>query len=169
MAGTGRKRLWALLAVVPLLAGVWWSSQFYTPQPPLIRLAVSLSDRELDVVRRDGQIVKTYSIGVGTNRHPTPMGQFWTGDIVWNPSWKPPDAPWARGQKYQPPGARANPMQGVKIYFSAPDFYIHGTNDPESVGDAASHGCIRMTAEDAMDLARRIERAGGSVRLTIED
>ena len=169
MAGMGRKRLWALFAVVPLLAGVWWSSQFYTAPPPRIRLVVSLSDRELDVVRRDGQLVTTYSIAVGTSRHPTPTGRFWTGDIVWNPSWKPPDVPWARGQKYQPPGAPANPMQGVKIYFRAPDFYIHGTNDPESIGDAASHGCIRMTAEDAMDLARRIEHAGGSVHLTIED
>jgi lipoprotein-anchoring transpeptidase ErfK/SrfK len=70
---------------------------------------------------------------------------------------------------YQPPGASANPMQGVKIYFQAPDYFIHGTNDPESIGEAASHGCIRMTADDAMDLARRIERAGGSVRLVIRE
>jgi lipoprotein-anchoring transpeptidase ErfK/SrfK len=60
-------------------------------------------------------------------------------------------------------------MQGVKIYFLAPDFYIHGTNDPDSIGEAASHGCIRMTVCDAIRLARRIERAGGSVPLLIKD
>jgi lipoprotein-anchoring transpeptidase ErfK/SrfK len=59
-------------------------------------------------------------------------------------------------------------MQGVKIYFRAPDYFIHGTNDPESIGEAASHGCVRMTARDAMRLARRIERAGGSVLLIIK-
>ena len=57
---------------------------------------------------------------------------------------------WARDLDYQPPGAPANPMQGVKIYFQAPYYFIHGTNDPESIGEAASHGCIRMTARDAV-------------------
>jgi lipoprotein-anchoring transpeptidase ErfK/SrfK len=60
-------------------------------------------------------------------------------------------------------------MQGVKIYFKAPYYFIHGTNDPGSIGEAASHGCIRMTAEDAMALAHRIEDAGGSVPLEISD
>ena len=60
-------------------------------------------------------------------------------------------------------------MQGVKIYFKAPYYYIHGTNAPGSIGEAASHGCIRMTAEDAVALAHRIERAGGGVPLVIEE
>ena len=58
-------------------------------------------------------------------------------------------------------------MQGVKIYFRAPYYYIHGTNNPGSIGEAASHGCIRMTEEDAVALARRIERAGGGVPMLI--
>lgn len=58
-------------------------------------------------------------------------------------------------------------MQGVKIYFKAPDYYIHGTNNPGSIGSAASHGCLRMTEGDAKALARRIQKAGGSVPLLI--
>jgi len=90
-----------------------------------------------------------------------------TGEIVWNPSWTPPPTKWAENKKYQPPGAAANPMQAVKIYFQAPYYFIHGTNNPESIGEAASHGCIRMVPEDARALARRIERAGGNVPLII--
>jgi lipoprotein-anchoring transpeptidase ErfK/SrfK len=58
-------------------------------------------------------------------------------------------------------------MQGVKIYFRAPWYYIHGTNDPGSIGEAASRGCLRMTPGAATSLARRIQRAGGGVPLLI--
>jgi lipoprotein-anchoring transpeptidase ErfK/SrfK len=58
-------------------------------------------------------------------------------------------------------------MRGVKIFFRAPDYFIHGTNAPGSIGEAASHGCIRMTEADATNLARRIERAGGGIPLSI--
>jgi lipoprotein-anchoring transpeptidase ErfK/SrfK len=165
-----RARLGALLTVLPIIpAALWWSLQRRSvDDPPPLRLEVRLADRELDVIDH-GEVVSTYSVAVGRPRHPTPTGSFRTGGIVWNPSWKPPPVEWARDETYQPPGAPANPMQGVKIYFLAPDFYIHGTNDPDSIGEAASHGCIRMTVRDAIRLARRIERAGGSVPLLIKD
>jgi lipoprotein-anchoring transpeptidase ErfK/SrfK len=165
-----RWRIGALLTVVPLVPVlIWWTllRPSNAARPPT-RLEVSLSERELDVIAND-EVVKTYSIAVGSQKHPTPKGSFRTGKIDWNPSWQPPDVPWARNETYQPPGARANPMQGVKIYFQAPDYFIHGTNDAASIGEAASHGCIRMTADDATRLARWIERQGGGVRLIIED
>jgi lipoprotein-anchoring transpeptidase ErfK/SrfK len=162
-----RVQLGAILTVLPIIPAVlWFSLHREVDDPPPTRLEVSLSQRELVVIER-GEIVRTYSIAVGRPNHPTPTGSFRTGDIVWNPTWKPPDVAWARDLKYQPPGAPANPMQGVKIYFQAPDYFIHGTNDPESIGEAASHGCIRMTTRDAVHLARRIELAGGSVPLSI--
>jgi lipoprotein-anchoring transpeptidase ErfK/SrfK len=58
-------------------------------------------------------------------------------------------------------------MQGVKIYFREPWYYIHGTNDPGSIGTAASRGCLRMRASEAKELARLIERSGGSAPLVI--
>jgi lipoprotein-anchoring transpeptidase ErfK/SrfK len=60
-------------------------------------------------------------------------------------------------------------MQGVKIYFEAPYYFIHGTNNPDSIGEAASHGCIRMDPDDAVSLAHQIEDAGGSVSMVIYD
>lgn len=158
-----------LLLATPVGSGVaWWStgrSSASAADAP-IRLVVSLSERELRVVQ-DGSTIVTYGVAVGRPSHPTPTGTFRTGDIVWDPSWTPPPTTWAANKTYQPPGAAANPMQAVKIYFQAPYYFIHGTNRPGSIGEAASHGCIRMVPDDASDLARRIERAGGSVLLTI--
>ena len=133
-----------------------------------ITLQVSLSARQLRVADGDSTVAM-YEVAVGRPSNPTPTGTFETGDIVWNPSWTPPSSNWAANKHYQPPGAAANPMQGVKIYFRAPYYYIHGTNNPGSIGEAASHGCIRMTEDDAVALARRIERAGGSVPMLIHE
>lgn len=163
-----RLRLGAVLALVPLIPAVaLWSRVMPSPDAPL-RLEVDLSSRQLRVIE-NGDVTRTYGVAIGRASHPTPTGSFRTGAIVWNPSWTPPPTDWAKNKKYQPPGAASNPMQGVKIYFQAPYYFIHGTNDPESIGEAASHGCIRMTPDDAVSLARLIERAGGGVPLRITD
>jgi lipoprotein-anchoring transpeptidase ErfK/SrfK len=146
-------------------SGVAWLSLGRSTDGP-ITLEVSLSTRELRVIEGDSTVA-TYGVAVGRPSNPTPTGTFETGEIVWNPSWTPPPSNWAANKKYQPPGAASNPMQAVKIYFQAPYYFIHGTNDPGSIGEAASHGCIRMTADDASALAHRIEDAGGHVPLII--
>lgn len=157
-----------LLALTPVVpAALVWSRMHPEKDPPM-RLVVDLSTREMKVIE-NGDVVTTYGVAVGRPSHPTPTGTFRTGDIIWNPSWNPPPVGWARNKEYQPPGAASNPMQGVKIYFQAPYYFIHGTNDPGSIGEAASHGCIRMTPDDATALAHRIQDAGGGVLLTIKD
>ncbi|HEX7981147.1 MAG TPA: L,D-transpeptidase [Gemmatimonadaceae bacterium] len=165
MLSKRRKLIGVLVLAAWIGSGVAWLSTGPSHDGP-IRLEVSLSERELRVVEGDSTVA-TYGVAVGRPSYPTPTGTFETGDIVWNPSWTPPPSGWAANKSYQPPGAAANPMQAVKIYFRAPDLYIHGTNDPGSIGEAASHGCIRMTPEDASELAHRIEDAGGHVPLTI--
>jgi hypothetical protein len=55
-------------------------------------------------------------------------------------------------------------MKLVKIFFREPDYYIHGTGDVESLGDAASHGCLRMDPDDAYRVARYLMEHGGSPR-----
>jgi lipoprotein-anchoring transpeptidase ErfK/SrfK len=131
-----------------------------------MRLEVSIAARTLKVIE-NGKVVKTYGVAVGRPSNPTPRGSFRTGQIDWKPWWRPPLTWWARNKKAQPPGDPDNPIQGVKIFFKAPDYYIHGTNDPGSIGRAASRGCVRMTESDAKNLARRIQKAGGGVPLVI--
>lgn len=133
------------------------------PEPVL---KVDLSERTLRVIQ-NGKVVKTYNVAVGTRKHPTPTGTFRTGRIIWNPRWVPPPSEWARKLKAREPGDPRNPMQGVKIYFREPWYFIHGTNDPASIGSAASHGCIRMRTSDAKALAKRISKHG-SVTMIIQ-
>ena len=167
MFGLRRARMGTLLALAPIVPALLWAAvRGVDADPPTLRLEVSLSARQLKVIEK-GRVVKTYNVAVGRPANPTPKGSFRTGRITWNPSWHPPKTWWARNRKPQPPGAPENPMQGVKIYFRAPDYYIHGTNNPGSIGSAASRGCIRMTEGEAKALARRIQKAGGGVPLVI--
>src|SRR5689334_1363204 len=126
-----------------------------------LSMAVSTQKRIL-VVRIGATEVKRYSVAVGAKSHPTPMGHFAVRHIVWNPDWHPPDAAWAKGKKPLPAGHPDNPMKVVKIFFSEPDYYIHGTDDEDSIGEAASHGCIRMDESDAAALARYLQEHAGA-------
>src|SRR5262245_581889 len=158
-----RKRWWQVAAVVIVLAIVGTlltQSGFFARSD--VSLDIDLSDRRLDVIQ-SGEVVESYAIAVGTSSHPTPKGTYKVSKIVWNPPWVPP-SDWARDESPRAPGDPANPMQGVKIYFSDPAYFIHGTNDPESIGSAASHGCVRMETSQAEALARRLMEHGGAMR-----
>jgi lipoprotein-anchoring transpeptidase ErfK/SrfK len=130
---------------------------------PEISLVADLSDRKL-VIRDGNDAVETFPIGIGRGSKPTPQGSYRIRKIVWNPAWIPPDEKWARDKKPQPPGAKDNPMKLVKIFFKEPDYYIHGTSDVESLGEAASHGCLRMHPDDAYRVARYLMENGGQPR-----
>ena len=119
------------------------------------------TEKKILVVRIGATDIRQYSTAVGTKAHATPMGHFTVKHIVWNPAWVPPDAGWAKGKQPAQPGDPKNPMRAVKIFFQEPDYYIHGTNNEDSIGYAASHGCIRMTESDAVELAKYLmEHAG---------
>jgi lipoprotein-anchoring transpeptidase ErfK/SrfK len=117
-----------------------------------LTLAADLSTRRLTVTR-GGEVIKEYDVAVGKPQYPTPRGTFNVHRIVWNPKWVPPDSKWARGKKTAAPGSPHNPMKLVKIFFQEPDYYIHGTDDLDSLGEADSHGCLRMDPNDAGELA----------------
>ena len=129
-----------------------------------IQITADLSSRML-TVRQGGNTLKTYQVAVGTPRYPTPPGNYTIRKMIWNPSWRPPPgSAWARGKTAKGPGEPGNPMRVVKIFFREPDYYIHGTDAVESLGSAASHGCLRMDPDDVADLARLIMDHGGQPR-----
>ena len=135
-----------------------------TPQSNIISGPLTMAastEKKILVVRIGGTDVRHYDTAVGTKNHATPMGRFVVRHIVWNPAWVPPNAGWAKGKQPAAPGDPKNPMRAVKIFFQEPDYYIHGTNNPDSIGEAASHGCIRMAETDAVALAKYLmEHAG---------
>lgn len=137
--------------------------QLVAQEAPLV-LKANLSARILFVTKGDSTL-KSYAVAVGQERYPTPLGTFTIKKIVWNPSWRPPpDADWAKGKTAKGPGDPGNPMKVVKIFFQEPDYYIHGTGDVESLGSAASHGCLRMDPTEVADLAKLIMEHGGQPR-----
>jgi lipoprotein-anchoring transpeptidase ErfK/SrfK len=126
-------------------------------------ITVDLSDRMLYVNDGD-EVVREYQVAIGKPRHPTPTGSFNVRRLVWNPRWVPPDAEWAREKRPREPGDPRNPMGRVKIFFQAPDYYIHGTRETDSLGQAESHGCIRMRNADVIELGRMVMENGGERR-----
>lgn len=130
---------------------------------PEVSLVADLSERKL-VIREGNENVETFAISIGRGSKPTPHGNYRIRKIVWNPAWIPPDEDWAKDKKPQPPGAKNNPMKLVKIFFKEPDYYIHGTSEVESLGEAASHGCLRMHPDDAYRVARFLMENGGQPR-----
>lgn len=126
-------------------------------------LVVDVSDRTLYVMQ-GGEVQREFRVAVGQRSHPTPRGSFRVSRVIWNPGWVPPDAAWAKGKKAREPGDPRNPMGRVKIFFRAPDYYIHGTHDEDSLGRAESRGCIRMRNSDVIALARLVMENGGERR-----
>src|SRR5688500_18911457 len=131
------------------------SQQPAVVEAPLVLKAI-VSARML-VVQRGDSTLRTFAVAVGKDGYPTPVGDFRIKKIIWNPSWRPPaGADWARGKTAKGPGEPGNPMKVVKIFFREPDYYIHGTDDVESLGTAASHGCLRMDPTEVAALAKII-------------
>jgi len=126
-----------------------------------LHLKANLTEKIL-YVEDDGKVVKSYSFADGKSAYPTPRGTFTIDKVVWNPAWIPPDSRWAKGKTAKEPGHPDNPMKLVKIFFKEPDYYIHGTDQVESIGSAASHGCLRMDPLEAAELAIRVMEASGA-------
>ena len=125
-----------------------------------VRLEVDLSERQLHVIQ-NGETVRSYPVAIGKPSYPTPKGSFNIRRIIWNPRWVPPDSKWAKNKTPKGPGEPGNPMGRVKIFFSEPDYYIHGTREVDSLGSAESHGCLRMRNADVISLAKTVMAAGG--------
>jgi len=118
------------------------------------RIVVDLAECRL-YLYKDGKLVKTYSVAVGQPAYPTPTGDYYIASMIMNPTWIPPDSPWAKGLEPIPPGP-GNPVGTRWIGTSAPGVGIHGTPSDYSIGTHASHGCIRMHMWDVEDLFARV-------------
>lgn len=123
---------------------------------PDVEVVVNIPAGRLQLVQGDS-VVRTYPVSVGSARYPTPVGDYLLATVIWNPWWNPPpESGWARNRKPEPPGPR-NPMGRVKLHMDEL-IYIHGTTSEGRLGAPASHGCIRMSNADVVDLARRLHR-----------
>jgi L,D-transpeptidase ErfK/SrfK len=107
------------------------------------RIVVSIPDRKLVLMDGDRPL-KIYDVAVGKASTPSPEGEFRIINRIPNPAWYSPG-------KVVAPG-KGNPLGTRWMGLSAKGYGIHGTNEPKSIGKAASHGCIRMRAVDLEEL-----------------
>jgi lipoprotein-anchoring transpeptidase ErfK/SrfK len=123
-------------------------------------IEVDLSAREL-YVYRGGQRVETHQVAIGSSEWPTRTGEWTIEEVVFNPRWVPPEEEWAEDEDEVEPGDPENPLGKAQLVYDRPRS-IHGTNAPESIGQAVSHGSIRVRNEVAVELARKVMQAGGA-------
>lgn len=103
---------------------------------------------------QDGTPVATYPIGVGRVVNPSQLGPTQVINEVDFPTYYPPDW-YAQGLQPIPPGPE-NPVGTRWLGLGFRGYGIHGTNAPETIGTAASAGCVRMHNEDVEELARSV-------------
>jgi L,D-transpeptidase ErfK/SrfK len=110
------------------------------------RIVVHLSQFRVFLIR-DGKRIFSAPIAIGMPGHATPTGTYEIIVKIKNPTWVPPNSPWAAGLEPIPPGVN-NPLGTRWIGTSAPNIGFHATPADYSVGHAASHGCMRMHRAD---------------------
>ena len=119
-----------------------------------VHVVVQLNARKVDVYRH-GEVIKQYLIAIGQSDWETPVGSF---NVIYKqeyPAWQHP----ITGEVI-PAGKKNNPLGSRWIGFlSSRDGEIgfHGTNEENLIGEAISHGCIRMLNEDVEDLYTYVE------------
>jgi lipoprotein-anchoring transpeptidase ErfK/SrfK len=110
----------------------------------------------LYLVQPGGRAIR-YGIGVGRDGFRWSGVQQITKKAEW-PDWTPPAEMIAR-QPYLPrfmAGGPTNPLGARAMYLGNTIYRIHGTNAPSTIGQRVSSGCIRLTNEDVIDLASRV-------------
>ncbi len=120
-------------------------------------IVISTSERRLYFVTAPGEAIE-YGVGVGR------PGFSWSGiqkisaKREW-PGWTPPAAMLKRRPdlpRYMS-GGPENPLGARAMYLGSSEYRIHGSNEPDTIGQAVSSGCIRMTNEDVTDLYERVK------------
>lgn len=133
-------------------------------------VVISLAEHRLYLME-DERVIWSATVGTGTGTRlegagqkwdfSTPRGMFRVQLKEKDPVWVVPD--WAfieRGEPIPPPDSpkrREAGMLGTSAMYLEEEIAIHGTNKPELLGQAVSHGCIRMSNEDARRLYYEVE------------
>jgi L,D-transpeptidase-like protein len=145
----------ALVAMVVAILAAQAAAQTLTQTTIKRTIVVSLEDHKLALVE-DGQVKKVYPVAVGKPSTPSPAGTFTIARRVMNPTY-------SHNGKVVLPGP-GNPVGTRWMGLSIRGYGIHGTNEPKSIGKAASHGCIRMAKADLEELYPLVE-VGDTVEL----
>ena len=130
------------------------------------RVVVNIPAYRMDVFD-SGNLVKSYKVTIGYPEFPLPTGMRKAREIVFNPTWTPPDEAWVEspngkvkvGQTVAA-GDKLNPLGVLKVPIGGPSL-IHGGKSPSKLGTFGSHGCVGLVDRDASDFALRLAQLSG--------
>ncbi len=112
---------------------------------PTAKLSVVVDKSQNTLILKSGEeVLKTYLVSTGTNNS-TPVGVFKITDKLMNPTWYKAGAVKAPGDKENMLGTR---WMGI----NQKSYGIHGTTEPEKLGQQVTAGCVRMKNEDVEEL-----------------
>ncbi len=125
-------------------------------------IVVDKATSDVRAYNEGGNLVAFYPATIGSEEKPAPTGTFKVRRVAYNPDYHyNPKFAW-KGVKADheltiKPGPN-NPVGLVWIDLTAPSYGIHGTPEPKNISKTQSHGCIRLTNWDALDLAGMVRR-----------
>lgn len=118
---------------------------------------INTSERRLYLVMPGGKALR-YAIGVGREGFQWSGTRRITSKQEW-PEWRPPQEMLRRRPdlpRYMAVGL-SNPLGARALYLGGTLYRIHGSNEPDTIGQAVSSGCIRMLNADVVDLYERVK------------
>jgi len=120
-------------------------------------IIVNTAERRLYLVLGNGRALR-YGVGVGRPGFEWGGSKTITRKAEW-PDWTPPPQMLKRRPDLprHMKGGPENPLGARALYLGGSLYRIHGSNEPETIGQAVSSGCIRMLNDDVMDLYTRVK------------
>ena len=133
-------------------------SRFILPQAPRSGLVINVAEMRVYYYPRGKPVVRTWPVSIGRAGWETPLGKTTIVRKKVGPTWIPPDSirdDYLRQGRTLPrvvgPGPD-NPLGSHALYLGFPQYLIHGTNKPYSIGMRVSYGCVRMYPEHIVEL-----------------
>lgn len=130
-------------------------------QPKAAKVVVDKSDKVVHVYDQGGKMIAQFPATMGSEKDPLPLGNWKVNTVAFNPPFKyQPKLFWDveddEKEQMLPPGPNG-PVGVVWIDLNKEHIGIHGTNSPETIKRAESHGCVRLTNWDAARLTQMIQ------------
>jgi len=124
-------------------------------------IVVSKSDSSVTALDPNGKTLAYYVATIGSEHDPLPIGDWKINGVAHNPVFHyNPALFWDANPKDQKAEIKAgprNPVGVVWIDLSKEHYGIHGTPYPAKIGHTESHGCIRLTNWDALELSQMVK------------
>ena len=138
-------------------------SRFILPEAPRAGLVINVAEMRIYYYPKGEPVVRTWPVSIGRVGWETPLGKTTIVRKKVGPTWIPPDSirdDYLRQGKTLPrvvgPGPD-NPLGSHALYLGFPQYLIHGTNKPYSIGMRVSYGCVRMYPEHIVELFGLVE------------